>query len=244
VLKLSYAERSGAGGYEQRRFEEGVRSWRRRVLPRVRWLVFPSAVVCIGYELVRPSTLDFLAGFWAGAMACLYLFARDLVPEHVQHHGDGAEGERATARELGPLRREGWYFAHDIDTGRGNRDHIAVGPGGVYLLDSKKLGGSVTVEGDIVRVERIDDPRDSYELSKLAAALRGEARRLNREIAEATGVRTWVSAVVVFWSRFEADVIEGDRIFYVHGEALAAWLRERPRRQPDAVTARIADHLG
>jgi hypothetical protein len=110
VLKPSYAERSGAGAYEQRRFEEGVRSWRRRVLPRVRWLVFPSAVVCIGYELVRPSTIHFMAGFWAGAMACLYLFARHLVPEHIQHHGDGAEGERATARELGPLRKEGWHF--------------------------------------------------------------------------------------------------------------------------------------
>jgi len=41
--------------------------------------------------------------------------------------------------------RRAGIFAHDIDTSRGNRDHIAVGPSRVYLIDSKKPGGTVTV---------------------------------------------------------------------------------------------------
>jgi hypothetical protein len=213
-------------------------------LPTVGWLLFPGIAVCVGYEIVRPSTLHFMAGFCAGGLACVYLWARDEVPEHVQRHADGADGERRTEKALEPLVKEGWHVAHDIDTGRGNRDHVVVGPGGVFLLDSKRLGGVVTIEGDTVRVDRVDDPRDSYDLPKLAATARGEAWKLHNEIAQQSGVRTWVTAVVVIWSRFDARLVEGDRIVFLHGEELAGWLRKAPRRHSDATVARIAEHVG
>jgi hypothetical protein len=44
----------------------------------------------------------------------------------------GAEGERRTARLLGPLARQGWVALHDlaIPSSRANLDHLVIGPGG------------------------------------------------------------------------------------------------------------------
>lgn len=133
---------------------------------------------------------------------------------------------------------------HDVDTGRGNWDHVLVGPPGVFLLDSKKPGGLVTIDGDVVRVERVDDERDTYTLPKLAATMRGEAARLYEKILADAAVRTWVTVVVVFWSPFESRVVEGNKIVFVHGDELTAWLRDRPARYEEPVIAEIAKQLG
>jgi len=61
--------------------------------------------------------------------------------EALRHRGNrwasGARGEEAVARRLKRLRRRGWVAVHDIDTGRGNIDHVAVGPGGVVAIETK-----------------------------------------------------------------------------------------------------------
>ncbi|HUB36190.1 MAG TPA: nuclease-related domain-containing protein, partial [Solirubrobacteraceae bacterium] len=57
--------------------------------------------------------------------------------------GLGAEGERRTERALRPLVRSGWSIVHDVEARYGNYDHIAVGPAGVFLLETKNLRGIV-----------------------------------------------------------------------------------------------------
>lgn len=49
----------------------------------------------------------------------------------------GYEGELATAQLLGPLLAEGWQLFHDIPLPRGNIDHVLVGPGGVFAVETK-----------------------------------------------------------------------------------------------------------
>jgi hypothetical protein len=55
----------------------------------------------------------------------------------------GAAGERRTARLLSPLERQGWAVLHDlaIPGGRANIDHVVIGPGGVFVIDSKQYRG-------------------------------------------------------------------------------------------------------
>jgi Nuclease-related domain len=50
----------------------------------------------------------------------------------------GAAGERRTARLLGQLERHGWAVLHDLALpgSRANLDHLAIGPGGVFVIDS------------------------------------------------------------------------------------------------------------
>jgi hypothetical protein len=55
----------------------------------------------------------------------------------------GAAGERRTARLLAPLERRGWVVLHDlaIPGSRANLDHLVIGPGGVFVIDSKQYRG-------------------------------------------------------------------------------------------------------
>lgn len=55
----------------------------------------------------------------------------------------GAEGEEAVGEILEGLRERGWYVIHDVSFGRGNIDHIVVGPGGIFTIETKSRAGKV-----------------------------------------------------------------------------------------------------
>jgi hypothetical protein len=60
----------------------------------------------------------------------------------------GAAGERRTARLLDPLEREGWAVLHDLAVpgSRANIDHLVIGPGGVFVIDSKQYRGRLQLD--------------------------------------------------------------------------------------------------
>ena len=60
----------------------------------------------------------------------------------------GAAGERRTARLLGPLERQGWAVLHDLALpgSRANLDHLVIGPGGVFVIDSKQYRGRLQLD--------------------------------------------------------------------------------------------------
>ena len=61
----------------------------------------------------------------------------------------GAVGERRTARLLAPLERHGWAVLHDLALpgSRANLDHLVIGPGGVFVIDSKQYRGRLQLDG-------------------------------------------------------------------------------------------------
>lgn len=64
----------------------------------------------------------------------------------------GAAGERQTAAQLEPLRRDGWHILHDrkLPQGRANVDHLVISPGGVvFMPDTKQWSRKWRV--DVVR---------------------------------------------------------------------------------------------
>ena len=60
----------------------------------------------------------------------------------------GAAGERRTARLLAQLERHGWVVLHDLAVpgSRANLDHLAIGPGGVFVIDSKQYRGRLQLD--------------------------------------------------------------------------------------------------
>jgi hypothetical protein len=60
----------------------------------------------------------------------------------------GAKGERRTARLLDPLERQGWVVLHDLALpgSRANLDHLVIGPGGVFVVDSKQYRGRLQLD--------------------------------------------------------------------------------------------------
>ncbi|HET8616285.1 MAG TPA: nuclease-related domain-containing protein, partial [Actinomycetales bacterium] len=75
----------------------------------------------------------------------------------------GLDGERRTGEVLSALERQGWVVLHDLHwPGRpfANIDHIAIGPGGVFVIDSKNWTGEVAVRDGVLRQNghrRIDE---------------------------------------------------------------------------------------
>ena len=66
----------------------------------------------------------------------------------------GADGERATAAALDALPRQYWTVLHDVawpGRPRANIDHVAVGPPGVFVIDSKNWSGAVTLSSGVLR---------------------------------------------------------------------------------------------
>ena len=61
----------------------------------------------------------------------------------------GAAGEQRTARLLSPLERQGWVVLHDlaVPDSRANLDHLVIGPGGVFVIDSKQYRGRLQFDG-------------------------------------------------------------------------------------------------
>jgi hypothetical protein len=60
----------------------------------------------------------------------------------------GATGERRTARLLSQLERHGWAVLHDLAVpgSRANLDHLVIGPGGVFVIDSKQYRGRLQLD--------------------------------------------------------------------------------------------------
>jgi hypothetical protein len=60
----------------------------------------------------------------------------------------GAAGERRTTRLLARLERDGWVILHDLALPRSpaNLDHLAIGPGGVFVIDAKQYRGRLQLD--------------------------------------------------------------------------------------------------
>ena len=58
----------------------------------------------------------------------------------------GAEGEKLVGEILDGLAPEGWHVTHDVSFGRGNIDHILVGPGGIFTVETKANRGRIPID--------------------------------------------------------------------------------------------------
>lgn len=62
----------------------------------------------------------------------------------------GREGERSVAETLQDLVRQGWYVFHDIAAEDFNIDHVAVGAGGVFAIETKTRSKPTDRDAQIV----------------------------------------------------------------------------------------------
>jgi Nuclease-related domain len=91
---------------------------------------------------------------------------------------DGVRGERATARPLRRLARQGFTVFHDvaIPGTPANADHVVIGPAGVVLVDSKRYTGRVW-QGPGGRVWH-----DQYPIDRPLRSLRLETAAISRAL--------------------------------------------------------------
>lgn len=245
-MSVIFGTQRRPGEYAANRYRELRRQHFRRLRVPLRLLrLFVAVAVLVGPFV--PGIVKFYSGVLAGAALALIVMARDTMPERIECWARGAEGERRTAKVLRPLQREGWIVRHDLQGERGNVDHLLIGPTGVFLLDTRSWAGRISVS-DGVPAKAYHDTGDECRYSRLPVRIKAAAAETSRALSAMTGQRTWVNAVVVFWGNFEQQVVTADKVTYVHGDALVAWLRSQPASLPasrrQALVAKFAGRGG
>jgi hypothetical protein len=129
----------------------------------------------IGTVLAVGLVTGALAGFTSTAfivveavvIAALLVVDRVVVPI-VGRWDRGAAGEEVVGRIIEKLTADGWLAIHDVSLGRGNVDHVLIGPGGLVTIETKSHGGRIAVD-------RIDERmfKQAYAEAKLIERISG-----------------------------------------------------------------------
>ena len=78
---------------------------------------------------------------------------------HVCEWAATAEGRHRTQRVLRGLDRTEWQVVDDVEVPHGGHvDHLLVGPGGIYVIDSRAWRGVVTVDQKGATITPPGDP--------------------------------------------------------------------------------------
>jgi hypothetical protein len=147
----------------------------------------------------------------------------------------GAVGERRTARLLDPLERHGWAILHDLAVpgSRANLDHLAIGPGGVFVIDSKQYSGRLQLDSS----GRLWHGR--YPLAATLRAVSFEADQAAQVLPD-PGVAV-VPIVAVHGAQVPWDKVVTDGVPVVAARHLPSMLRQLPAvLGPERVTG-LAD---
>lgn len=133
----------------------------------------------------------------------------------------GAAGEEAVARRLCGLGDE-WCVLHDQRIGdRGaNVDHVVIGPGGVFTMNTKNLGGTVWVGGDTFLCNR---RRERY-----VPAARAEARRVAALLTRHAGRPVEVTGMLVVIAPRMTVRTQPRDVVVVRDDDVRRWLERRP----------------
>jgi hypothetical protein len=209
--------------YAERRFREGLSSWRRKARPLLILFFGLPGLCALVWGVAARQPVGLACGILVGTCTAAWALFRDSPPAYLEHWRRGAEGERRTRRELLKL---GWHFIEDVPDTRGNYDHVVVGPAGVFHLETKYPSGIAEVVDGALRVRGRHGETRAGTLNVRGRVLGGSAA-LCREIERQCRERPWVNGVVVLWSPFPQRVVESERIVYLHGKELRGWLGAR-----------------
>lgn len=184
---------------------------------RTRWkavglvVVALSGVVAVVAFFSPPSIQPYVIG--AGVASVFwYVALMVVVMSGTATYLLGADGERWTSAALHKLTRHGWRLVEHVPLQYGDIDHVLVGPGGAFAVETKNTSGRWDLD------ERDDRIADA------AVQARRCADRLRALLLEhSVRLRTEVRPLVVLWGRATATHGTVDGVEVVHGSALGEW---------------------
>lgn len=147
--------------------------------------------------------------------------------QHAQEMADraarGAEGERkvgAILEGLGP----GWHVLHGVWLGRGDIDHVLVGPGGTFTVETKANSGRIS-------------------LDHLDERMLNQAYAESRQLAKVSGLA--VDPLLVFSEAYLIGSCPTRRrgVTVLPARMLAAYLERRRPKLDRAEVTEIAERL-
>jgi hypothetical protein len=205
--------------------ESALREWktqRRRVFRR-EWRIYTGlAGFIVGMVVVLPfihGLVQLVLAGCLGATLMMLVVAWEVGGDvHSLSWRWGQFGEQETEDALKAL-DDRWRVLHDLPRERGNWDHVVVGPGGVFMLETKDYRAPAIVKDDKLHLGR-------FVLN--GGTLRFSAKSLSEALQNSTS--PWVQPVVVIWGEFAQQLHEENGIVYLSGSRLAEWIDEQPAK--------------
>ena len=146
----------------------------------------------------------------------------DELEEERRRWAAGAAGERQVGAELDRLPDIEWWVFHDIPRGKTgtNIDHLAIGVGGVFTVNTKNVAGNVWVAE---RVLMVNGEKTNY-LPVAVSEARDVSARLSRAAAQAIDARP----VLAFVGPPTIKEMPAD-VEILHLRNVREWLQSQPR---------------
>jgi hypothetical protein len=194
--------------------------------------------------VIAGHDVSWLAGVAAGAGGAIWTMlrlratgdsvrdsVRDTVISSAQTSLSPARGlsaEDETAGALSSLPSAGWRITSLMPALYGTSCQVAVGPGGIILLESGRLPGVASSGAGAPAPRRRHERGPLAEFANARPRILGDAAALREELHALARRRTWVQSVFVIWSEFPAGCIVDGRCVFIHGPRLQWWLQRRP----------------
>ncbi len=166
-------------------------------------------------------------------LATIFVISRYVLPL-VERRDRGASAEEHVGSLLEQLPASEWHVIHDASLGRGNVDHILIGPAGIYTIETKSHPGPVKVgrlHGATIRQvqaqQRLIENATGASVEPLLVYSRAW---VDRPMARRKGVRVLPAKMLLGHLRGRAAALSREEIELAHGRLVAA-LREQQARE-------------
>ena len=165
-------------------------------------VLFYSLIISDLYFGNRTFPISSAAFYLIAAMGFMAFFLYKLVTLFSQRKRTklGYEGEVAVGQALNQMMRDGYHVYHDFVADKFNIDHVLIGPGGVFAVETKARSKSTAGNGRInARViydgKSLQFPK--WKDSDTLPRAERQAKWLGQWLSSATGEKTQVLPVVV-----------------------------------------------
>lgn len=206
----------------------------RRTIKIFALLIFPACLVGLAGKIFGLWENQTIAN-WVGLFMALAVICSIPSYKIAQHYLKGSEGEGAVETELEKL-PQGFFIFHDISTGRGNVDHLVVGPTGIFTIETKRWKGSPKV-------------KDGY----LYVGGQSCYKPLNQAFAEAMAIRDYlikkgfkpfVTPILCFSQRVARGFKEKIKGVWVLGlDQVISFIQSQPPSLPNSKLIQLREAL-
>jgi hypothetical protein len=196
-------------------------------------LVFAGHEIWRWYWHLPPSPI--VAALFAGGTFAFALYRFKKYLPLVRQLRLAADGEKAVGQFLDRLRTSGYEVLHDVPGQAFNIDHVLVGPGGVFSLETKtwtkpKNGkAEISFDGGELLKAGFKPDRDPIVQAKAQAVW------LGRMIEEGTGWKVQVRPVLLIPGWFIEPPAERSGVWVLEPKALPSFLEHEQVRLESSV---------
>ena len=155
----------------------------------------------------------------------------------------GREGERAVGEALDDLRAAGYRVFHDVPGDGFNVDHVLIGPGGVFVIETKTRSkpegrkATITYDGEQIKVDGFAPDRDPL------VQVQANCRYVRELIERGCTVRPFIRGVVLFPGWWIERQPRGVDVWVLNEKVLPGFLHQEDRRLSADQIANLSECL-